>query len=78
MKPQEWRQKLGDCVRYLFLSPEMEAFLLYPVDAATGADLSFCNLVSTCASAAIFGRRWRRTVRSSRSSSASWRMNMKS
>ena len=26
MKPQEWRQKLGDCVRDLFLSPEMEHF----------------------------------------------------
>ena len=26
MKAQEWRQKLGDCVRDLFLSPEMEHF----------------------------------------------------
>src|ERR1041384_1495238 len=26
MKPQEWRQKLGDCVRDLFLSPEMDHF----------------------------------------------------
>jgi pyrroloquinoline quinone (PQQ) biosynthesis protein C len=26
MKPQEWRQKLGDCVRDLFLSPEMQHF----------------------------------------------------
>jgi pyrroloquinoline quinone (PQQ) biosynthesis protein C len=26
MKPQEWRQKLGECVRDLFLSPEMEQF----------------------------------------------------
>jgi pyrroloquinoline quinone (PQQ) biosynthesis protein C len=26
MKPHEWRQKLGDCVRELFLSPEMEDF----------------------------------------------------
>jgi len=33
MKPQEWRQKLGDCVRYLFLSPEMGANLR----AATGS-----------------------------------------
>jgi pyrroloquinoline quinone (PQQ) biosynthesis protein C len=26
MKPQEWRQELGECVRYLFRSPEMEQF----------------------------------------------------
>src|SRR5439155_10650020 len=26
MKSQEWRQQLGDCVRALFLSPEMEHF----------------------------------------------------
>ena len=26
MKAQQWRQKLGDCVRNLFLSPEMERF----------------------------------------------------
>ena len=26
MKPQEWREKLGDCVRDLFRSPEMEHF----------------------------------------------------
>jgi len=26
MKPQEWRQKLGECVRDLFQSPEMEQF----------------------------------------------------
>jgi pyrroloquinoline quinone (PQQ) biosynthesis protein C len=26
MKSQEWRQKLGECVRYLFRSPEMEHF----------------------------------------------------
>ena len=26
MKPQEWRAKLGDCVRDLFQSPEMEHF----------------------------------------------------
>ena len=26
MQPQEWRQKLGDCVRDLFLSPEMQHF----------------------------------------------------
>ncbi|HWO42781.1 MAG TPA: iron-containing redox enzyme family protein [Candidatus Eisenbacteria bacterium] len=26
MKAQEWRQKLGDCVRELFLSPEMDRF----------------------------------------------------
>src|SRR5207249_8493767 len=26
MKSQEWRQQLGDCVRDLFLSPEMEHF----------------------------------------------------
>ena len=31
MKPQEWRQKLGDCVRDLFLSPEMEHFYSIPM-----------------------------------------------
>ena len=31
MKPQEWRQKLGDCVRDLFLSPEMQHFYSIPM-----------------------------------------------
>ena len=31
MKPQEWRQKLGDCVRELFLSPEMQHFYSIPM-----------------------------------------------
>ena len=31
MKPQEWRQKLGDCVRDLFLSPEMKHFYSIPM-----------------------------------------------
>ena len=34
MKPQEWRQKLGDCVRYLFLSPEMKHFYSTPMTTA--------------------------------------------
>jgi hypothetical protein len=38
MKPQEWRQKLGDCVRDLFLSPEMQHFYSIENDS-TGADL---------------------------------------
>jgi len=33
MKPQEWRQKLGDCVRDLFLSPEMQHF--YSIEMTT-------------------------------------------
>ena len=41
MKPQEWRQKLGDCVRDLFLSPEMQHFYSHRDDDGTGADLSF-------------------------------------
>ena len=31
MKPQEWRQQLGDCVRDLFLSPEMQYFYSIPM-----------------------------------------------
>ena len=31
MNPQQWRQKLGDCVRDLFLSPEMEHFYSVPM-----------------------------------------------
>ncbi len=31
MKAQQWRQKLGDCVRDLFLSPEMKQFYSIPV-----------------------------------------------
>src|SRR4030095_1677770 len=31
MKPQEWRQKLGDCVRDLFLSPDMKHFYSLPM-----------------------------------------------
>ncbi len=31
MKPQEWRQTLGDCVRDLFLSAEMEHFYSIPM-----------------------------------------------
>lgn len=31
MKAQEWRQKLGDCVRDLFLSPEMQQFYSTPM-----------------------------------------------
>ena len=33
MKPPEWRQKLGDCVRDLFQSPEMEHF--YSIEMTT-------------------------------------------
>ena len=33
MKPQEWRQKLGDCVRDLFLSQEMQHF--YSIEMTT-------------------------------------------
>ena len=31
MKPQEWRQQLGECVRDLFRSPEMEQFYSIPM-----------------------------------------------
>jgi pyrroloquinoline quinone (PQQ) biosynthesis protein C len=31
MKPQEWRQQLGECVRDLFRSPEMEQFYSIPL-----------------------------------------------
>jgi pyrroloquinoline quinone (PQQ) biosynthesis protein C len=32
MKPQEWRQALGECVRDLFRSPEMEHFYSIPMN----------------------------------------------
>jgi pyrroloquinoline quinone (PQQ) biosynthesis protein C len=36
MKPQEWRQKLGECVRDLFRSPEMEHFYSIPMTVNRG------------------------------------------
>ena len=53
MKPQEWRQKLGDCVRDLFQSPEMEHFYSIKMTVAEGADLSVA-IESLCAQAARF------------------------
>ena len=36
MKPQEWRAKLGECVRDLFQSPEMAHFYSIPMTRKRG------------------------------------------
>ena len=77
MKPQEWREQLGECVRDLFRSPEMEQFYSVKLTEKR-AQIYLLQLSLYVRKRRDFWPRWLRTVRNSTSNSASCPMNMKS
>ena len=53
MKPQEWREQLGECVRDLFRSPEMEHFYSVKLTEKR-AQIYLLQLESLCPQTARF------------------------